>query len=253
MQRGQAGKARDVHALALDVDGQRIVEELAAHDTPEAGKMPVGAERLRLQLEAGALAGGQREADSRVGHGEALDDFRDRHVLGPPGLQELEARRRRREQLAHLHTGAGVERGGPHRLLGAAIDDDLVAARVLAPARLDGQARDGADGGQRLAAEAEGGDVEQVLAGKLGGGVPFHGECQVGRAHPLAVVGDADQRQAAGSRHHLDLARAGIESVLGELLDHATGTLDHLAGGDAVDGLGTELADGHGAQRGSDP
>ncbi len=39
---------------------------------------------------------------------------------------------------------------------------------------------------------------------------------------------------------------AGVERVLDQLLDHAARPLDHLAGGDAVDGLGAELADGHG-------
>ena len=73
----QAGKARHAHALALDVDGERIVEELAAHDAAEPGEVPVGPERLRRQLQAGALAGGQGEADRRVRHGEALDHFGD--------------------------------------------------------------------------------------------------------------------------------------------------------------------------------
>ncbi len=103
VQGGQAGKPRHAHALALDVDGQRIVEEIAAHDAPEPGEMAVGPQRLRHELEAGALARRQREADAGVGHGEALHHLRDRHVLGPLGFQELEPRRRRREQLAHLH------------------------------------------------------------------------------------------------------------------------------------------------------
>ena len=56
-------------------------------------------------------------------------------------------------------------------------------------------------------------------------------------AHAAAVVADADEREAAGRRHHLDLAGAGVERVLDQLLDHARRPLDHLAGGDAVDGL----------------
>ena len=153
-------------------------------------------------------------------------------------LQELEPRRRRREQLAHLHARAGIERRRPHRLLGAAVDDDLVRRGRLARARGDGEVGDGADRGQRLAAEAERGDVEQVVVGELGGGVPLHGERQIGGAHAAAVVGDADEREAAGRRHHLDVAGAGVERVLDQLLDHARRPLDHLAGGDAVDGLG---------------
>ena len=66
---------------------------------------------------------------------------------------------------------------------------------------------------------------------------------EVGRAHADAVVADADEGEAAGGGDDLDLAGAGVERVLDELLDHARGTLDHLAGGDAVDGLRAQLAD----------
>ncbi len=85
VQRRQAREARHAHALALDVDGERIVQELAAHDAPEPGEVAVRPQRLRHELEAGALAGRQREADVGVRHGEALDDLRDAHVLGPLG------------------------------------------------------------------------------------------------------------------------------------------------------------------------
>ena len=53
--------------------------------------------------------------------------------------------------------------------------------------------------------------------------MPLDRQREVGRAHAGAVVGDADQRQAAGRRHHLDVAGAGIERVLDQLLDHAAG------------------------------
>ena len=82
----------------------------------------------------------------------------------------------------------------------------------------------------------------------------LHCEGEVGRAHADAVVADADQREAAGGGDDLDLAGAGVERVLDELLDHARGTLDHLAGGDAVDGLGAQLADDrHGTFWGQTP
>ncbi len=91
----------------------------------------------------------------------------------------------------------------------------------------------------------ERGDVEQVLVGELGGGVPLHRQRQIGRAHAGAVVGHTDQRQTAGRRHHLDVGGPGIERVLDELLHHAGGPFDHLAGGDAVDGRRAQLANGH--------
>ena len=64
--------------------------------------------------------------------------------------------------------------------------------------------------------------------------------------HAAAVVGDADPPPAAAIGEDVDAAGAGIDGVLDQFLDHARGTLDHLAGGDAVDDLFGELADGHG-------
>src|ERR1700736_1335636 len=70
-------------------------------------------------------------------------------------------------------------------------------------------------------------------------------EFEIGAAHALAVVGDADQAAAAAIGEHVDAGRAGIERVLDQFLDHARRTLDHLAGGDAIDGGWIKLADGH--------
>ena len=71
----------------------------------------------------------------------------------------------------------------------------------IALPRLDGEPGDGADRGQRLAAEAQRRNVEQVLVAELGGGVPLHRQREVGRAHAAAVVGDADEGEAARRRH----------------------------------------------------
>ena len=118
--------------------------------------------------------------------------------------------------------------------------------RLAGVARGDGQPRHRADRGQRLAAEAERADGEQVVAGELGGGVALDGEFEIGARHAGAVVGDADQPAAAAVGDDVDAAGAGIERVLDQLLDHARRPLDHLAGGDAVDDCFRQLADGHG-------
>ena len=65
--------------------------------------------------------------------------------------------------------------------------------------------------------------------------------------HAAAVVGDADPPPAAAVGEDVDPAGAGVDGVLHQLLDHARRALDHFAGGDAVDDLFGELADGHGA------
>ncbi|MGY3288578.1 hypothetical protein ACVWWP_001645 [Bradyrhizobium sp. LM3.6] len=68
---------------------------------------------------------------------------------------------------------------------------------------------------------------------------------QVLGGHAAAVVGDADPPAPAAIGEDVDPARAGIDGVFDQFLDHARGTFDHLAGGDAVDDLFWQLADGH--------
>ena len=72
------------------------------------------------------------------------------------------------------------------------------------------------------------------------------GERKIGMGHAAAVVGDADPPPAAAIGENVDAAGAGVDGVFDQFLDHARGTFDHLAGGDAVDDLFGELADGHG-------
>ena len=72
-------------------------------------------------------------------------------------------------------------------------------------------------------------------------------EHEVVAGHAGAVVGDADQPPPAAVGQHVDARRAGVERVLDELLDDARRPLHHLAGGDAVDDGGVELANRHGA------
>ncbi len=71
-------------------------------------------------------------------------------------------------------------------------------------------------------------------------------ERQIGCGHAAAIVGNADPPPSAAIGKDVDPAGAGVDSVFNEFLDHARRTFDHLAGGDAVDDLFGELADGHG-------
>ena len=63
------------------------------------------------------------------------------------------------------------------------------------------------------------------------------------RRHARAVVADADEPEPAALDLDLDAARAGVERVLDQLLDHRGGPLDHLAGGDLIGQLGRQHAD----------
>ncbi len=67
--------------------------------------------------------------------------------------------------------------------------------------------------------------------------MPIHRKREIARCHAAAIVGDADPPPAAAVGEDVDPAGAGIDRVLDQFLDHARGTFDHLAGGDAVDEL----------------
>ena len=112
-------------------------------------------------------------------------------------------------------------------------------------ARGDREPRHRADRGQRLAAKAERADGEEIVAVELRGRMPLDREREVVAAHAGAVVGDPDQPPAAAVGQDIDAPRAGVERVLDQFLDDARRPLHHLAGGDAVDGCGIELADRH--------
>src|SRR5262249_19082457 len=160
-------------------------------------------------------------------------------------FQKFEPRRRRVEEVAHLDARAFAERARFDLRFAAAVDRDRPAVRLAGVARGDGETRDRADRGQRLAAEAERADVEQIVFGQVGGGgaSPRHGEVVMRLAG--AVVAAADHPPAAAVGHDLDAGRAGIERVFHEFLDHARRTLHHLARRDAVDDAFGELAYGH--------
>ena len=108
---------------------------------------------------------------------------------------------------------------------------------------------DRADRGQRLAAKPQRADPQQVLVVEFGGGVAIHRQRQIAMGHAAAIVGNADPPPAAAIGENVDPARAGVDGIFHQLLDHARGTLDHLAGGDAIDDLFGKLADGHGLRR----
>ncbi len=118
--------------------------------------------------------------------------------------------------------------------------------RLAGVAGRDAELRDGADRGQRLAAKPQRANPQQVLVVEFRGGMAIDRQREIGKGHAVAIIGDADPPPAATIGKNVDPAGAGIDGVFHQFLDHARGALDHFAGGDAVDDLFGELADGHG-------
>ena len=242
----QPGVTREPRPLALGEDRHGVVGEIPAHDRAEPLETRLrGVARYRRQLDRRPRPVAQIEPDTGMGHADPVDRFDRVGHFGRRRLEELEPRRSGVEQVADLDPGAGGVGGRLHPALAAALDGDAPGAVGAVRAAGEGQPGDGADRRQRLAAKPEGGDVLEVVVGKLRGGVALDRQLELGGGHPGAVVGNRDQRPAAVADDHVDPRRPGVDAVLHQLLDRRRRPLDHLAGGDAVDdGLG-EPAQGH--------
>jgi hypothetical protein len=84
--------------------------------------------------------------------------------------------------------GADIDACRPDFAFRTAINRQRMTSRRPAWARLQRQMRDGADRRQGFAAKAERADVEQVVLGELGGGMPLDCKFEIGSAHARAVV-----------------------------------------------------------------
>src|SRR5262249_53228083 len=143
-----------------------------------------------------------------------------------------------------------AERCRLDRGLVAAVDGDrpsvcLICVRLAGVAGGGREARPPARRRERPAPENPRADVQQGGGRGRRGGGGVDREREVVAAHAGTVVADANEPAPAAVGEDVDARRAGIERVLDELLDHARGALDHLAGSDAVDDAFGELADGH--------
>ncbi len=173
--------------------------------------------------------------------------FGDMAHLGRRRSEELAAHGRVEEQVLDLDARAGraVPRADGAEI--AAVADDFGAAAFFGRPRLQRHLGDAADGGEGFAAEAEGLDAKEVVGVvELAGGVGGEGQRQVVGVDAAAVVGDADQLDAALFHVHVHAAGAGVDGVFEEFLEDAGRPFDDLAGGDLVDDQRRQLADaGH--------
>ena len=71
----------------------------------------------------------------------------------------------------------------------------------------------------------------------------LEGQQGVVAQHAAAIVGNADQAPAARLHFHAQLGSARVQRIFEQLLDHGSGPLDHLSGGDFVGDLVGQDAD----------
>ena len=244
-ERRRCGIAGDHDALALGMDLDGVAAEFGPQNIAEPGQPSGGTGQGGGPGHRRALLAREREGDVGPRHGEAPDDLADGFRLGAVGLQKLQARRRRIEEVANLDAGAVGQRRRHDLGFLAALDAQRPGVRLARMPRRDRQPCNRADRGQCLPAKPERANLQQVLVIELGGGVALDREREVLRGHAAAVVGNADPPPPTAVGEDVDPACAGINGVLDEFLDHARRPLDHLAGGDAVDDLFWQLTDGH--------
>ena len=224
-----SAQASDAQRPGGGFDGARLVQEIVAQDGGGAAACVA-----LCEVQAGAAVVGQGEGHRRMGEGDAFDGVGTVRKLGRFGLEEFAPRRRVVVKVAHLDHRAGGQRG---RLrLGVVVRSQAPGVAVVAAPTGQRQPGDGGDGGQGFAAKAHGGDAFEVSQrGDLGRGVAGQRQREVVAGDAAAVVGDADELDAALLELDLDGGAARVEGVLDEFLDHRGGAFDHLAGGDLAD------------------
>ncbi len=168
-------------------------------------------------------------------------DVRQLGLLRP---QEFLPRRHVVEQVANRDLRAGSQRRllAPQHL--PAHDLDQRPGLLLASPRLEQQPRDRSDRRQRLPAESQSRDVEQIAcARKLAGGVPLERQHGVVVQHAAAIVGDANQAPPPAGNFDPHPRGPGVERVLEQLLDHRSWPLHHLPRRDLIGDLVGQDAD----------
>ena len=240
-----AEPAAQREAGALVVELHRVGDEFVAEHRGDACVTSPLVECRRMIRER-ASRGQQAEADVEPAERESLDQSLDLRQLGALGAQELAPRRHVEEQVAHLD-----RRARRVRLRHGLADDavrrrDRARDRRVGLARDDSHARHRGDARQRLAAEAERAHRLEVLDPRqLARRVPREREHQFVGRDAGSVVAHAAQCRTAALDLDLDGARARVEAVLDQFLDHGRRALDDLAGRDLVDQLLGEDPDRH--------
>ena len=230
----QADHPGQAQTIADAVDPQPVALQFAVE---QRGDPRRGVRRLDRQSSAPVML--EAEADIGARHREAPHGVEAGAIFGARAAQELAPRRHLVEQALDPDPRPGGQSGGPLACLGAMVDLDSPPV-MPRDAAVEGQSRDAGDRRQGLAAEAEAGDILDMIVGQLRGSVAFERQMHFGGRHPAAVVADLDKVEPPRREPDRDVARAGIEAVLDQLLQRARRALDHLARSDAIDEFGRE-------------
>ncbi len=159
-------------------------------------------------------------------------------------LQELAARGDRPEEVGDIDPCPLCDRGRIAHFAASVPDRQGDTLPGAARAGQEGELRNRSDRGKRLAAESKGCDRFEVFGcNELARRVALEGKVRLLRGHPRSVVANRDAVEPAAENLDADPLGPGIEGVFDELLDHRSGTLDHLARGDLIDDRASQPLD----------
>ncbi len=160
------------------------------------------------------------DGDGGIGHGEIAEPFHAAGLLGCWGAEEFSAGGGVEEEVADFDHCSDGAAGGDGVLVLIAGGVDFSAFVVIFGSGLDGEARDRGDGSEGLASETHGGDLVEVVGfGDFAGGVGGEGELDLVGGDAAAVVGDADEFDAALLEFDGDLGCAGVDGVFDEFFE----------------------------------
>ena len=180
----------------------------------------------------------QQKTDRRPRQRRARHQLGDVPHLRRRRLEELAPRWRVGEQVHDLDARTGCGTGGAHLFDLAAARQHLCAAQIARAAGDERRGRHSGDAGQGLATKPESGDVKEIVhARDFTGGVAREGAHGIVGVRALAVVGDGDEPDAGIFQLDANVAGAGVERVLDQLLDHRGRPLHDFARRDLVGDL----------------
>ena len=222
---GLAHEAADAHHGGLNLHGKEAVGKTVAED---AGDALFQARRGEAEQRGAVVC--QREGDVGVHEHDAFQLGGDVGEFRLVGLQELTACRDIEEEVLDDEVGAYGTGRGLLRHHPRALEDEMCSQLAVGHARSQFHLRHRGDGGQRLTAEAHGGEGEEVGGLlDLAGSMTLEGHARIGLAHPLAVIDDLQAGATGIHGNDVDAMGTGIHSVLHQLFDNGGGALDDFA------------------------
>ncbi|EEG24102.1 hypothetical protein EIKCOROL_01183 [Eikenella corrodens ATCC 23834] len=173
-------------------------------------------------------------------------------VFGVFGFEEFAPGGGVEEEVGHFHAGAYGMGGRGGRLDLPVAGAHLAGGSAAFLAAGEGEAGHGGDAGQPFAAKTHAAHVFQILQrGDFAGGVAGEGEREVVGVDAAAVIGHADEADAAAGQLNLDAGGAGINTVFDDFFERGSGAFHHFAGGDLVhEVVGQGMDTGHDGSRG---